>query len=249
MGRVMPRIREEVAAGRQAYIVCARIGSDRWQRTGTAPDPDEDDAEARKPAVAVLDLAPELAAGRSTGCGWRSSTVSCPPETKDDVMRRFAEGAIDVLVATTVVEVGVDVPNATVMVVMDADRFGVSQLHQLRGRVGRGSERSFCLLVTDVQAARPGCASTPSPERSTASRCPRSICASDGRATCSARPSPDVASRCGCCRCSTRRRHRRRSIGRIALVDEDPELVGHPALLATSTRLTADERADYLERS
>ena len=109
----------------------------------------------RRPAnrrVAVLDLAPELVEGPLNGLRVEVLHGQLPPETKDDVMRRFSQGAIDVLVATTVVEVGVDVPNATVMVVMDADRFGVSQLHQLRGRIGRGSERSFCLLVTDVQA-------------------------------------------------------------------------------------------------
>ena len=71
-----------------------------------------------------------------------------PTDEKDATMNAFAAGELDVLVATTVVEVGVDVPNATVMVVMDADRFGVSQLHQLRGRVGRGSEPGLCLLVT-----------------------------------------------------------------------------------------------------
>src|SRR6202022_4077969 len=74
------------------------------------------------------------------------------PDAKDDVMRRFTAGAIDVLVATTVIEVGVDVPNATAMVVMDAERFGVSQLHQLRGRVGRGTEPGLCLLVTEMPA-------------------------------------------------------------------------------------------------
>jgi ATP-dependent DNA helicase RecG len=68
------------------------------------------------------------------------------------VMTRFARGEVDVLVSTTVIEVGVDVPNATVMVVMDAERFGMSQLHQLRGRVGRGSEPGLCLLVTEVDA-------------------------------------------------------------------------------------------------
>src|SRR5690606_2849314 len=71
-------------------------------------------------------------------------------EDKDAVMRRFAAGETDVLVATTVIEVGVNVPNATVMVIMDADRFGVSQLHQLRGRVGRGSAPGLCLLVTEM---------------------------------------------------------------------------------------------------
>jgi RecG-like helicase len=74
------------------------------------------------------------------------------PEDKDEAMRAFAEGTIDILVATTVIEVGVDVANATVMVIMDADRFGISQLHQLRGRVGRGTSPGLCLLVTETQS-------------------------------------------------------------------------------------------------
>jgi ATP-dependent DNA helicase RecG len=78
-----------------------------------------------------------------------------PADTKDDVMRRFAAGDLDVLVATTVIEVGVDVPNATVMLVLDADRFGVSQLHQLRGRVGRGEHAGLCLLATDAEVGTP----------------------------------------------------------------------------------------------
>ena len=77
------------------------------------------------------------------------------PDDKDAVMRRFAAGETDVLVATTVIEVGVNVPNATAMVIMDADRFGVSQLHQLRGRVGRGSAPGLCLLVTEMPEASP----------------------------------------------------------------------------------------------
>jgi ATP-dependent DNA helicase RecG len=77
------------------------------------------------------------------------------PDAKDDVMRRFAAGEVDVLVATTVIEVGVNVPNATAMVIMDADRFGVSQLHQLRGRVGRGSAPGLCLLVSEAPEATP----------------------------------------------------------------------------------------------
>jgi ATP-dependent DNA helicase RecG len=78
-----------------------------------------------------------------------------PSEEKERVMRAFTEGSLDVLVATTVIEVGVDVPNATVMVVMDADRFGVSQLHQLRGRVGRGTAAGLCLLVTETEPGSP----------------------------------------------------------------------------------------------
>jgi ATP-dependent DNA helicase RecG len=79
-----------------------------------------------------------------------------PSDAKDATMRAFADGTIDVLVATTVVEVGVDVANATAMVIIDAERFGMSQLHQLRGRVGRGSAASVCLLVTDLLPGHPG---------------------------------------------------------------------------------------------
>jgi ERCC4-related helicase len=107
-------------------------------------------------------------------------------------MRRFAAGEVDVLVATTVIEVGVNVPNATAMVIMDADRFGVSQLHQLRGRVGRGSAPGLCLLVTEMPEASParGSGSARSRPRSTASSCPVSTWSSAARATSSARPSP-----------------------------------------------------------
>ena len=98
-----------------------------------------------------------------------------PPEEKDRTMRAFAAGEIDVLVATTVIEVGVDVANATAMVILDADRFGVSQLHQLRGRVGRGGHPGLCLLVTQrpSRARRPASGSTRSPPPPTASSSPR----------------------------------------------------------------------------
>ena len=95
---------------------------------------------------------PSSRRGRSRGCGSASCTASSPPDDKDTVMRAFERGELDVLVATTVIEVGVDVPNATAMVILDADRFGLSQLHQLRGRVGRGEAAGVCLLVTDTPA-------------------------------------------------------------------------------------------------
>src|SRR5205814_2997029 len=102
------------------------------------------------PLAAVTDVAPMLAAGPLAGLRVEMLHGRLAPDAKDDIMRRFSRGEIDVLVATTVIEVGVDVPNATVMVVLDADRFGVSQLHQLRGRIGRGSASGLCLLVTDA---------------------------------------------------------------------------------------------------
>jgi ATP-dependent DNA helicase RecG len=103
----------------------------------------------------VLDLAAELTAGPLAGLRLAILHGRLPAEEKDKVMLAFADGLVDVLVTTTVVEVGVDVPNAVVMVIMDADRFGVSQLHQLRGRVGRGSNPGLCLLVTEAPESAP----------------------------------------------------------------------------------------------
>jgi ATP-dependent DNA helicase RecG len=152
LARTWERIREEVAGGRQAYVVCPRIGGDA--PAGSDEPADTDDSVARPP-IAVLDLAAELAAGPLAGLRIAILHGRLPPEEKDKVMLAFADGLVDVLVTTTVVEVGVDVPNAVVMVIMDADRFGVSQLHQLRGRVGRGSDPGLCLLVTEAPEAAP----------------------------------------------------------------------------------------------
>jgi ATP-dependent DNA helicase RecG len=150
LDRAWQRVREEAAAGRQAYVVCARIGADSEEDVDVDVEEDK-----RKPAAAVVDVAPLLAAGALDGLRVEMLHGQLPPDAKDDVMRRFARGDIDVLVATTVIEVGVDVPNATVMVVLDADRFGVSQLHQLRGRVGRGQHAGLCLLVTEAEMGMP----------------------------------------------------------------------------------------------
>ncbi|MGC0385336.1 ATP-dependent DNA helicase RecG [Streptomyces sp. SAI-129] len=140
LARAWERVREEVSGGHQAYVVCPRIGDeddDPKKKAAPRTSP-EDDAEKRPP-LAVLDVAEQLAKGPLQGLGVEVLHGRMQPDDKDAVMRRFAAGETDVLVATTVIEVGVNVPNATAMVIMDADRFGVSQLHQLRGRVGRGS--------------------------------------------------------------------------------------------------------------
>ncbi|MFC4000614.1 ATP-dependent DNA helicase RecG [Prauserella oleivorans] len=139
LDRAWQRVVEEVGKGHQAYIVCPRIGDEPPADTGD-----------RRPPIAVLDLAPQLQEGPLHGLRIGVLHGRLPAEEKDAVMRDFAEGTLDVLVATTVIEVGVNVPNATVMIIMDADRFGVSQLHQLRGRVGRGNVPGLCLLVTDA---------------------------------------------------------------------------------------------------
>ncbi|RZT13531.1 ATP-dependent DNA helicase RecG [Kribbella sp. VKM Ac-2569] len=152
--RAWVRVREEVGKGHQAYVVCPRIGDDvknAKDEEGELLETDEGGKKQARPPISVMqvsealaeilhDLRVEILHGR------------LPAEEKDAVMSRFAAGDIDVLIATTVIEVGVDVPNASTMVIMDADRFGISQLHQLRGRVGRGKVPGLCLLVTDLWA-------------------------------------------------------------------------------------------------
>ncbi|MET9408113.1 ATP-dependent DNA helicase RecG [Streptomyces sp. NPDC002935] len=153
--RAWERVREEVENGHQAYVVCPRIGDedDDPKKGGKKKSP-EDEAEKRPP-LAVLDVAAQLAKGPLRGLRVEVLHGRMHPDDKDAVMRRFAAGETQVLVATTVIEVGVNVPNATAMVIMDADRFGVSQLHQLRGRVGRGSAAGLCLLVSEMPEASP----------------------------------------------------------------------------------------------
>ena len=140
LDRAWARIVEEVGAGRQVYVVASRI--------------DENDKPARDdggpPATTVLKLYDDLGNGPLSGLRLALMHGRLPSDEKDAVMAAFRAGQIDVLVCTTVIEVGVDVPNATVMFVMDADRFGISQLHQLRGRIGRGRHPSLCLLATKL---------------------------------------------------------------------------------------------------
>ncbi|GAA2225962.1 ATP-dependent DNA helicase RecG [Streptomyces amakusaensis] len=152
LARAWERVREEVGKGHQAYVVCPRIGDGEDEKPKKKAAPEED---GKRPPIAVLDLAEELSRGPLAGLRVEVLHGRMHPDDKDDVMRRFAAAEVDVLVATTVIEVGVNVPNATAMVIMDADRFGVSQLHQLRGRVGRGSAPGLCLLVTEMPEASP----------------------------------------------------------------------------------------------
>ena len=158
MTRVWSRVREEVGRGHQVYVVCPRIGGEAgdvaeegehdqvdYDEDGQAllPAPGEDELPA-----AVEEVVRELGEGALAGLRLAPLHGRLGSEVKDRTMREFAAGAVDVLVSTTVIEVGVDVRNATTMVVLDAERFGVSQLHQLRGRVGRGELPGLCLLVT-----------------------------------------------------------------------------------------------------
>jgi ATP-dependent DNA helicase RecG len=142
LDRAWQRIREEVAAGRQAYVVAPRIDeTDETDQAGQG----EDDA---RPLATAVELFSRLRIRELAGLRLGLMHGRLPAEEKDAAMAAFRSGEIDVLVCTTVIEVGVDVPNATVMMVVDADRFGISQLHQLRGRIGRGAHQSLCLLAT-----------------------------------------------------------------------------------------------------
>ncbi|HEY3262518.1 MAG TPA: ATP-dependent DNA helicase RecG [Pseudonocardiaceae bacterium] len=270
LDRAWRRITEEVAAGHQAYVVCPRIGDaaaldedvdfpPAVELVGSEP-PDGDDAGeavdadsagARRPPLAVSEVAPMLIDGPLAGLRVGVLHGRLPAEEKDLVMRSFADGTLDVLVATTVIEVGVDVPNATVMVIMDADRFGVSQLHQLRGRVGRGSAPGLCLLVTD--------AVTGSPARE---RLDAVAATSDGfelaRLDLELRREGDILGAA---------QHGRRSGLRLlsllrdeqliadaravaaALITEDAALRRYPALAASVADLVAEDRAEYLEKT
>ena len=250
--RAWERVREEVAKGSQAYVVCPRIGADATEQT-TEPEPlDEDDAtERRRPLRAVLEVLPELVAGPLEGLRVEMLHGQLPSEVKDEVMLRFNHGLIDVLVATTVVEVGVDVPNATVMVVMDADRFGVSQLHQLRGRVGRGDQPALCLFVTEAEEGSPA-----------RDRLDQVAATQDGfrlsRLDLENRREGDVL---GATQAGRRSSLRLLSVLRdeavielarteaTRLVAADPELTGEPALREALTELVAEEQAEFLDKS
>lgn len=161
--RVWTRVREEVEKGHQAYVVCPRITGDELEQGEADPAYDDVDPEAPTPAAApapvglsaVEEVAADLADGPLAGLRTAVLHGRLPPEEKERTMRAFAAGEVDVLVSTTVIEVGVDVANATTMVLMDADRFGISQLHQLRGRVGRGGLPGLCLLVSRAEAGSP----------------------------------------------------------------------------------------------
>jgi ATP-dependent DNA helicase RecG len=151
LDRAWERIREEILLGHQAYIVAPRISA------GTSEDADLDFlyGEASPDIASVEDLGPKLQSGPLKGLRIAPLHGRQSSEVKNATMQAFAQGEIDVLISTTVIEVGVDVPNATVMVIMDSDRFGVSQLHQLRGRVGRGTSPGLCLLVTSAEPESP----------------------------------------------------------------------------------------------
>jgi ATP-dependent DNA helicase RecG len=265
LARVWERVREEVDQGHRVFVVCPRIGDDG------AASPDEDlgelmeidvdaagsgDAGVQPPAMAgVVPLAARLADNELAGLRVGILHGRMPAEEKEVAMRRFSEdeapGSLDVLVATTVIEVGVDVPRATTMVIMDADRFGISQLHQLRGRVGRGSLPGLCLLVTSAEAGSPA-----------RQRLDAVASTTDGFALSALdlelRREGDVL---GSVQSGSRSSLRLLEVARdedvivdartaaAAVVAEDPDLAGHPALADVVASLREDEHAEFLEKA
>ncbi|MEJ2579041.1 MAG: ATP-dependent DNA helicase RecG [Kineosporiaceae bacterium] len=247
--RIWRRLREEIDAGHQGYVVCPRIGGD------AAGDGDEDAPEDggtdRRPPRAVLDVLEEVR-GHPAMAGLVVEALHgrMPAEARETAMRRFGAGEVHVLVSTTVIEVGVDVPNASAMVILDADRFGVSQLHQWRGRVGRGTAPGVCLLVTEA-----------GPDTPARTRLEAVAATGDGvqlaRLDLEQRREGDVlgAAQSGG-RSSLRLlrvlRHEevieRARHEAVALVAEDPELAGHPALAEAIADLLDPEREAYLDR-
>ncbi|MFJ8110881.1 ATP-dependent DNA helicase RecG [Streptomyces sp. NPDC096132] len=251
LARTWERVREEVQNGHQAYVVCPRIGDDIDEPADPkkAKKSAEDEAEKRPP-LAVLEVADQLAKGPLQGLTVEVLHGRMHPDDKDAVMRRFAAGETGVLVATTVIEVGVNVPNATAMVIMDADRFGVSQLHQLRGRVGRGSAAGLCLLVTEM------------PEASAARQRLNAVASTlDGfelsRIDLEQRREGDVLGQA--------QSGARTSLRVLAVIEDeeviaeareeavevvtaDPELTGLPGLRTALDALLDDEREQYLEK-
>jgi ATP-dependent DNA helicase RecG len=257
MERVWERVREEVAKGHQAYVVCPRIkGDEPEQGEVDQLELDEDGLPippepTRPPLAAVDEVAVELSLGPLSGLRVATLHGQLPPDDKDATMRAFNAGEIDVLVSTTVVEVGVDVANATTMVLLDADRFGVSQLHQLRGRVGRGGHPGLCLLVTHAPPDAPAL------ERLTAV-----AGTTDGfelsRVDLELRREGDVlgrsqaGGRSGLQNLRVLRDEPTIVEARAAaesLLDRDPDLLGSPALAVEVADLELSQQGQFMEKS
>ncbi|MGI9195955.1 MAG: ATP-dependent DNA helicase RecG [Candidatus Nanopelagicales bacterium] len=250
LARAWQRVREEVAAGRKVFVVCPRIGDD----AGSEEEIGSVEPESA-PTSSVLDVVDELRERLLPGLRIGAVHGRMPAEEKEEAMRRLAAPAddpeaLDVLVATTVIEVGVDIPAASTMVILDADRFGISQLHQLRGRIARGGEDGLCLLVT--------AADSDSPARG---RLAAVAATTDGfelaRVDLQARREGDIL--------GTSQSGRRSSLrllevirdedvvdeardAAIEIVADDPTLSRSPVLREHIAELSRDDRSDYLEK-
>lgn len=244
--RTWARVVEEVAAGHQAYVVVPRIASQE----------DKELAPGQRQAIALEDLAPQLISGPLASVRVALMHGQMSGADKDDVMQRFANGpvpadGIDVLISTTVIEVGVDVANATMMVIMDADRFGISALHQLRGRVGRGSAPGLCLLVTEAPQFSPArerlaavASTTDGFELAALDLLQRREGDVLGRNQSGARSSLKLVSILGDEEILEQAR-----IAAVAIVSSDPELATQPALARAVQSLIDQARAEFVKKS
>ena len=259
--RAWRRVVEEVGRGQQVYIVAPRISaSDNSDFSAFGLSAEElararrlSGEEASEPEIgkhSVEELFPKLSNGELKSLRVSALHGRMSTHEKETVMSRFNAGEIDVLISTTVIEVGVDVPNASMIVIMDADRFGVSQLHQLRGRVGRGSVPGLCLLVTNVASGTPAM-----------SRLEAVASTTDGfelsRLDLEQRREGDVLGSAQSGATSHLRLLRvirdEDVIIRARQVAEqilsiDPELASNPALREEVDKLRLEERASYLEK-
>ena len=249
MDRVWQRLREEVSEGRQGFVVVPAISPSLQEEDGGE---DLGEIEGVQPMATIHDTLPLLRA-RPELSGLRIEVVhgGLSTDDKESVMRAFQAGEIDVLVATTVIEVGIDVPNASAMIILDADRFGISQLHQLRGRVGRGQHPGVCLLVTHALPDTPARARVDAVASTT-----------DGfelaEIDLGIRSEGDVLGR--------RQSGRRSSLTLLRVVEDarliehargladelittDPSLSSHPALAADIERRLSESSAEYLEKN
>ncbi|MFZ9294258.1 MAG: ATP-dependent DNA helicase RecG [Candidatus Nanopelagicaceae bacterium] len=261
LDRAWKRVLEEVARGQQAYVVAPRISatdSSDFSRFGLTSEElaiarrlsGEADSEEVKGKYSVEELFPQLRDEALKGARVSALHGRMSATEKEETMSRFSAGEIDVLVSTTVIEVGVDVPNASIMVIMDADRFGVSQLHQLRGRVGRGNIPGLCLLVTNTGSDSPAMARLEAVARTT-----------DGfelsRLDLEQRREGDVLGIAQSGATSHLRLlrvirdeeviSRARTVAE-QILDSDPELLSNTALLDEVDKLRQEERATYLEK-
>jgi len=274
LDRAWTRIVEEARTGGRAFIVCPRIGDDGATGAGAAgngaagrlddgdespqppaeddsPSEDDEPGPTKRAPLAVLDVAETLREGPLAGLRLAVLHGRLPGDEKDAIMQAFARGDLEALVTTTVIEVGVDVPEASVMAILDADRFGVSQLHQLRGRIGRGPRPGICLLVTEAPADSPA-----------RLRLDAVAATRDGFELARV----DLASRREGNILGAAQSGRQSGLRLLSLLDDegiitqareeatylvalDPDLVGHPALAAQVTRLSEDNRADYLDKA
>ncbi|MFV0426281.1 MAG: ATP-dependent DNA helicase RecG [Beutenbergiaceae bacterium] len=256
MNRIWTKISEEVADGGRAYVVAPRISS-----TMAEDDPSLETVAGAAGAPAV-DGGPDSCANVTDVAAWLVANTDLPEsalaimhgklpaDRKDAVMAAFADGRVPVLVTTTVIEVGVDVPEATMMVILDADRFGLSQLHQLRGRVGRGSKPGTCLVTTWAQ-----------PGSSTMERLEILASTLDGFALAEAdleqRREGDILGSAQSGRANSLRLLRVMADTEIidrarrdarTLIAQDPNLIHHPELMTAITALIDPDHEEFLDR-